>query len=171
MGLLFENAVPSHFGGVYVGTRIVIRPEFDADGGGPYASYTARIIAHEVAHYYWWGSAQWINEGMAELMELAIERLVGTVKLVDITDVPCEFARNLKELEELAPKGGEPGFGCYYSLGRGLFVNLLRTLGEDAFWEGARNLYAASPGAGVEEVRQAFGANVVVVIDRWYEGR
>ena len=131
-----------------------------------------RLIAHEVAHYYWLGNADWIDEGMAELMEWVIEnRRVGTpVRLVDVTDVPCKFARSLKELEELAPKGGEPAHICNYSLGRGLFVNLLRTLGEDAFWEGARNLYAASPGAGVEEVRQAFGANVGVVIDRWYEG-
>ena len=172
VGLLYENSVASYAAGQhFIGENIAIRPEFDADGGGPYASYAPRIIAHEVAHYYWWGNVRWINEGMAELMELAIERLVGTVKLVDITDVPCKSARSLKELEEIAPKGGEPAFICNYSLGRGLFVNLLRTLGEDAFWEGARNLYAASGGAGVEEVRQAFGANVVVVIDRWYEGR
>ena len=172
VGLLFENAVPSHFGGVHVGTHMVIRPEFDMYDGSP------RLIAHEVAHYYWRGSADWIDEGMAELMASAIEnRRVGTpMNPMDITDVPCEFARSLKELEELAPRGGEPAHRCNYSLGRGLFVNLLRTLGEDAFWEGARNLYAASldadfgAGVEVEEVRQAFGANVGVVIDRWYEG-
>ena len=60
------------------------------------------------------------------------------------------------------------------SFGEGLFVSLLRALGEDAFWDGARSLYAASldadGGAGVEEVRQAFGADASDVIDRWYEG-
>ena len=81
---------------------------------------------------------------------------------------------------------GEPAFDCNYSLGERLFVDLLRTMGEDAFWDGARNLYAASralnaaspngetAGAGIEEVRQAFGAassgDAAETLARWYEG-
>ena len=149
---------------------MAIRPEYDVDG----VSASPRLIAHEVAHYYWRGNADWIDEGMAELMELAVEnRRVGTpINPIDVTDVRCEFIRNIKELEEVAPEQGEDAFRCNYAFGRGLFVHLLRALGEDAFWEGARNLYAASLDkyAGIEEVRQAF-PEAGILIKRWYEGR
>ena len=167
VGLLFENATSGSAAGTNFGTSIVIRPEYDAGEG------SAHIIAHEVAHYYWNANADWIDEGMAELTASAIEnRRVGTP--INVTNSPCGFVQSLKDLEELAPERGEDAFICNYSLGERLFISLLWTLGEDAFWEGARRLYAASldagGGAGVEEVRQAFGANVGVVIDRWYEG-
>ena len=168
VGLLFENALDPWAGGTNFGTYIVIRPKHDTREGSPH------LIAHEVAHYYWAGSADWIDEGMAELMASAVEnRRVGTP--INLTNTPCRFARSLKDLEALAPKRGEDAFSCNYSLGEGLFVSLLRTLGEDAFWEGARKLYAASlradDGAGIEEVRQAFGPEASDVIARWYEGR
>ena len=99
---------------------------------------------------------------------MAVEnRRVGTQ--INVTRAPCEFAQNPKALEELAPERGDDAFIRNYSLGEGLFVSLLRTLGEDAFWERARNLYAASPGAGIEEVRQAFGPKASNGIG-WYEG-
>ena len=144
---------------------MAIRPEYDVDG----VSASPGLIAHEVAHYYWIGNADWIDEGMAELMELAIEnRRIGTP--IDFTNTRCWFAQSIKELEELAPEQDDDAFICNYSLGEGLFVHLLRALGEDAFWEGARRLYAASPGAGIEEVRQAF-PEAGVLINRRYEGR
>ena len=167
VGLLFENALDPWFGGTNFGTHIVIRQKYDTGEGAPH------LIAHEVAHYYWRGSADWIDEGMAELTASAIEnRRVGTP--INVTNSPCGFVQSLKELEALAPKPGEDAFRCNYSLGEGLFVSLLRALGENAFWEGARYLYAATldvgDDAGVEEVRQAFGADASDVIDRWYEG-
>ena len=160
VGLLYENSVASHAAGTNFWGFIAIRPEYDTDDGDHYGYSAARIIAHEVSHYYWRGNADWIDEGVANLMESAIEnRRVGTP--IDFTRRSCEFARSLKELEERAPRKGTPAFICNYSLGEGLFVSLLRTLGEDAFWEGARRLYVASldadGGAGIEEVRQAFG--------------
>ena len=166
VGLLFENALAPWVGGANFGTYIVIRQKYDTGEGAP------RLIAHEVAHYYWFGNADWVDEGMAELTASAIEnRRVGTP--INVTNSPCGFVQNLKDLEALAPKRGEPAFSCNYSLGKRLFVSLLRTLGEDAFWEGARRLYAASLGAnlGIENVRQASGADASDVIDRWYEGR
>ena len=170
VGLLFENAVShSDFAGTNFGTHIAIRPKHDVDDSG----YAPRLIAHEVAHYYWTDNAVWINEGMAELMEAAIEnRRIGTP--LNVARPPCPFVRSMAALEALAPEKGEPAFWCNYSLGERLFVSLLRTLGEDAFWEGARRLYAASlaapDGAGIEEVRQAFGADAGGVIALWHEG-
>ena len=168
VGLLYENALSSHAAGGNNRTIMVIRPEYDRTEYDVYGGYSPGIIAHEVAHYYWRGNADWVDEGMAELMASAIEnRRVGTP--VKVTRPPCEFAQSLKELEALAPKPGEDAFRCNYSLGEGLFVSLLRTQGKDSFWEGARNLYTASPGAGIEEVRQAFGPKASNVIG-WYEG-
>ena len=166
VALLFENPAFGPFNGVNnLGNHIVIHPNHDAD---------ARLIAHEVAHYYWLGSADWIDEGMAELTASAIEnRRVGTP--VNFANQPCVVARSLKAWEELAPGRRKANPYCPHSLGERLFVSLLRTLGEDAFWEGARKLYAASldadGDAGIEEVRQSFGADADEVIDRWYEGR
>ena len=160
--LLYENVTGSAGGVNFGGTHIAIRPEYEG---------YAHIIAHEVAHYYWLGNADWVDEGMAELMASVIEnRRVGTP--VKFTPPPC--ARNLKALEALAPGWDDPGHICNYSIGERLFVSLLLTLGEDAFWEGALNLYAASldsdGGAGIEEVRQAFGPDAGEVIDFWYTG-
>ena len=166
VGLLFENAFNPLVTGSHFGTIMALSPEYDAGEGAPLS------IAHETAHYYWIWNTFWIDEGMAELMKLAVEnRRVGTpITPIDFTNNLCKFAQNLKELEDLATEPGEDAFICNYSLGRGLFVHLLRTLGEDAFWEGARRLYAASGDAGIEEVRQAFGPEASDVIARWYEG-
>ena len=139
VGLLVENALPARFAGLHAGSHIVIRPKFDVDNYGSYPGFPPYLIAHEVAHYYWRGSADWINEGMANTMAATIEnRRVGS-PLYTLTDVDCRFAA------------------------------LLRTLGEDAFWDGARNLYNASGGANIniEAIRHAFGADADNVIARW----
>ena len=173
--------------GINYGSHIALLPEYDADDGSYAAGISPRLIAHEVAHYYWRGGAGWLVEGMAELMASAIEnRRVGTP--VNITMPPCKFARSIMDLEALP---SEQPWTCSYSLGERLFVSLLRTLGEDAFWDSARNLYVSSrapyglsrahwlyymslgllDSANIEEVRQAFGADASDVIARWYGGR
>ena len=145
VGLLYDMALfddkddDSSFAGIHAGSYIAIRSEFDVDDGGSDADFPPYLIAHEVAHYYWAGSAAWINEGMANTMAEAIEnRRVGR-PLYNLTDVDCRFAA------------------------------LLRTLGEGAFWEGVRKLYSASGGAdiSIEDIRQAFGADADDVIARW----
>ena len=188
VGLLFEDVFGdgSSAAGINYGTHIALSHEHDSDDGRSFASVSPRFIAHEVAHYYWKNSAVWLDEGMAELMASTIEnRRVGTP--INVTNDSCEFARSIKEMEALP---SEQRWTCSYPLGEGLFVSLLRALGEDAFWEGARSLYAEARSpvgvsqalwldymsrglldpAGVEEVRQAFGPDASDVIARWYEG-
>ena len=158
--LLFENALPDWAGGVNRFSHITIRPEYDL---------YAHIIAHEVAHYYWFFNADWLDEGMAEVMASVIEReRVGSP--VKATNAPCGVVESIMELEALAPEQGEPGFRCNYSLGEGLFLDLLQQLGEDAFWDGVRGLHATSQlhNVGVEDVRQAFGPDADAIISRWY---
>ena len=178
VGLLFEDAVAGDFAaGTNFQTHIAIRARYDVDNAGFDSSFTPHLIAHEVAHYYWEENANWVDEGMADMMASAIEnRRSGSP--VAATNSPCAFAESVAELEELAPEEGEAAYVCNYSLGERLFVDLLRTMGEDAFWEGARDLYAVSQsgatGAGIAEVRQAFGADAAdgggEAIARWYDG-
>ena len=177
VGVVYDESA-SDFG-THFATYIGIHPTYEAD---------THLLAHEVAHYYWRDfNSDWIHEGMAELMVLAIEnRRVGTP--VKVTRRPCRYARSIKELEEIAPERGEPAFSCNYSLGEGLFVSLLRALGEDDFWEGARRLYYGARSDSywdrdssqyvapvvrdsdldIEDVRQAFGPEASEVIARWY---
>ena len=166
VGLHYDDYIPG--AGVTNGIdRITIRAKYDSDD----SRWGRLALAHEVAHFYWFWGAGWINEGMAQLMASAIEnRRVGTP--IDFTSGgPCGLARTVTKLEALS---NEQYIACMYWIGEGLFVSLLRTLGEDAFWEGARRLYAATldadGGARIDEVRQAFGADASNVIDRWYEG-
>ena len=182
VGLLYEDAVAGAFAaGTNFQTHIAIRPKYDVDNSSFDASFAPHIIAHEVAHYYWEENANWVDEGMADMMASAIENR-RTESPIIATNPPCAFAESVAALEELAPEEGEPAYACNYSLGERLFVDLLRTMGDDAFWEGARNLYAASQsetagetGAGIEDVRQAFvGADAAsdagASIARWYDG-
>ena len=167
VGLLYEDFL-GPWAGANFGTHIAIGTRYDVDDDSFAADIAPRFIAHEVAHYYWSGNAAWIDEGLADTMATAIEnRRVGAPLNVN---APCPFAQSLKELEKLAPEQGDDAFICNYSLGERLFVSLLRTLGEDAFWERARSLYAAPPGAGIKAVRQAFGADASDVIALWHEG-
>ena len=161
--LLFENATSGAGGNSTA--YIVIRPEYDSDD----ASFAPHIIAHEVAHYYWVDGAFWIGEGMAELMAAVIES-ERTGRPVRARNAPCRVVENIMELEALAPEYDEPANACYYSLGEGLFLDLLQRLGEDAFWDSARKLYAESllHSVGIEDVRQAFGPDANGIISRWY---
>ena len=168
VGLLYDDVDTGGAGYTDGISSITIRPKYDSDD----IQWGRITLAHEVAHFYWFVNAGWINEGMAQLMASAIEnRRVGTP--IDFTyGGPCKFARTVSELEALPYN---QYMGCFRWIGERLFVSLLRTLGEDAFWEGARRLYAASldadDGAGIQEVRQAFGPEASDVIARWYEGR
>ena len=183
VGVLFEEAVTSSFAGTNFGTHIAIRPKYDVDDGSDEADFAPTNIAHEVAHYYWGGSADWVDEGMANLMEVAIEnRRTGAPMLP--TNSPCGYVDDIAHLESLRPSDAALAFGCNYSLGERLFLDLHRTLGESAFWNGARSLYDMSlvdkPNdrrdgtfLTIDHVRMAFGGEsesaATTVISRWHD--
>ncbi len=182
-GLLYEDAVLGGFAGTNFGTHMAILPEYDVDEGGHEAEFAVQIIAHEVAHYYWNRSSEWIDEGLAEFMASVAD---GTraARPLDVLNPPCAHASSIAELEDLAPPADADTFVCNYSLGERLFADLSRALGGPVFQEGLRRLYLLSevedgadefPGTslGIEHVRQAFGSEAGatgIVIARWYEG-
>ena len=162
-------------------------------GGGPRGIITfapghgedRRLIAHELAHVYWPFYPPWIAEGAAEFMASRVAEL----QLLPA----CSLASTLGALDRLAAANIEAsgdvyrGSGCAYSLGRGLFLDLHETLGDEAFRRGFLRLYLAmrdeaheAACAGVERgacyVRRAFAGDAASasaalaapVIDRWY---
>ena len=183
VGLLFEEAVSGSFAGTNFGTHIAILPEYDVDDGSHESEFTGQTIAHEVAHYYWSGNPDWIDEGASELMAAASESL-RTGRPLDATNYPCAYAGDLAALVSLDASRDSKEFGCNYSLGERLFVDLYLTLGEEKFREGFRNIYLASAieddsddriGTAVDigHLREAFSSSdegADAVIARWYDG-
>ena len=182
VGLLFENAVSGSFAGTNFGTHIAILPKYDVDDGSHEAEFTGQSMAHEVAHYYWSGNADWIDEGAAELMA-SVSESMRTGRSIDSNNYPCAHAGDIADLESLEAGRDTSEFRCNYSLGERLFVDLYHTLGDEKFREGFRNLYLASEvedaenlrrtSVGIEHVREAFsfaGEGPNAAIARWYDG-
>ena len=183
VGLLYANAVAGSTAGTNFGTHIGILPEFDVDDGSREAAFAVRIIAHEVAHDYWRGNANWVDEGAADLVASIIEG-ARNGHPIEVSRTPCVYARNIAELESLIFARDDVEFECNYSLGERLFVDLYRTLGAERFRQGFRELYLASKrehdtdnnrgtSVGVGHVKEAFrlddgAANIVIA--RWYDG-
>ena len=156
-------------------------PEF---GAGGYSKEThiflqreqrvnAYAIAHELAHFYWgYGGSFWVNEGAADLLAFSNLQLGHLNSL-------CTETRTIVELEQSSTRSAVPLL-CSYSLGMRLFADLERSLGENKFRQGFRNLYLAQRDAGywgVDQVVAAFEAvdnvpegSVGRVFGRWYYG-
>ncbi len=183
IGLLYENAVSSTAAGQNFGTHMAILPDYDTPEETDDTGFSGFLIAHEVAHYYWSGNSEWVDEGAAEFMASAIES-VRTGRPIEATNSPCVYADNIAQLESLDITRDDSAFGCNYSLGERLFLDINRTLGDARSREGFRQLYLASEveddtdgyagtSLGIEQVREAFGTEdgaVDTVIARWYDG-
>ena len=183
VGLLYEHAVSGSTEGTNFGTHIAILPEYDVDDGSGQAMFAGTVIAHEVAHYYWGGNADWIDEGAADFVAAIIEG-IQTGRPPEVSSPPCAYAGSIAELESLEIERGDAEFECNYSLGLRLFMDLYRTLGSERFRQGFRELYLASvvdDGAddhrgtspGIRHVKEAFRSEdgaAEEVIARWYDG-
>ena len=184
VGLLYEDAVSGGFAGTNFGTHIAILPKYDVDDGSYEAEFAPHSTAHEVAHYFWSGNADWIDEGVADFMASTIENR-RTENPVGVTNDPCAYARSIAELESLTPEQDVDFnvFGCNYSLGERLFVDMYRTAGDNTVWKGLRELYDKSlaeddaddlkgTAVSIEHLREAFQSDLEVstTIARWYDG-
>jgi len=187
VALLFENAVVGSFAGTNFGTHMAVRPEYDVDDGSHEAESVPHTIAHEVAHYYWRGNRDWVDEGASEFMA-SIAESSRTGRPARASNPPCGHVSTIQDLEGLNAARSSDAFGCNYSLGERLFADLYRGLGEARFRQGLRNLYllsqieddddaqAGTP-VGIDDIREAFSAAadhatplVDVTVARWYDG-
>ena len=190
VGWLVGEAVTPTFGGNNFGTHIATLPKYDVDDGSDTAEFAGHVVAHEVAHYYWNGNSNWVDEGAADLMASLAEH-ARTGQPVGVTNTPCGYVRAIAALESLdvsAEDGADSAFDCNYALGERLFVDLYRRLGDEDFRQGLRNLYLMSDvgneeemqdntAVGIEHVRTAFkdveGVDdqvVDMITARWYDG-
>ena len=187
VGYLFGEAVTPSSAGTNFGTHIASLSKYDVDDGSRESEVAGVHIAHEVAHYYWNGSSDWIDEGAAEFMA-AVAEYTRTGQPVGVTNVPCGYAHTIAELERLAPSQGDEAFTCNYALGERVFVDLYRSFNEDRVRRGLRNLYQLSQAEGEDDtesgtevgmshLREAFrmGADIAapvvnVITSRWYDG-
>ena len=184
IGLLYEDAVSGGYAGTNFGTHIAVLPKYDVDDGSHEAKFAPHVIAHEVAHYLWSGNADWIDEGVSDFMASSVENM-RTGNSIGVTNDPCAYARSIIELKALAPDADADYdvFSCNYSLGERLFVDMYRILGEDAIWQGLRELYAKSlveeedddlkgTALGIKHIREVFRSapGSPVTIRRWYDG-
>ena len=179
--LLFADASKPGYAGTNYESHIVINKGYDVDDGSQLANHLLATIAHEVAHYYWRSNSDWIDEGMATLLEANAE-YARTGKQIATTYQPCSAFDNIAQLDRAKPSIGTPNFICNYALGERLFIELLDALGSRAFSNAAKSLYlestvedsnpTAGTEVGIDEMRRLFGKNAggATVIWRWYDG-
>ena len=139
--------------------------------------------AHEVAHYYWSGNEDWVDEGAADFIASVVQR-ARTGQPIGVTNLPCGYAGSIAELESLGISRGGIEFRCNYSLGERIFVDLYLALDDERFRQGLRALYLASEieddaddrrgtSVGIDHIGEAFRLDdeaESTVIARWYNG-
>ena len=170
VALLYADTVKGSYAGHNSGASIVILPKYDL----PDQEYAQKITDHEVAHYYWTGNEQWIDEGMSEFMAstfLAHRR--GTRVLPD--NKPCHPFKSISQIPNT-----ETTHTCSYSLGERLFIDLHDTVGREEFRTTMSAFYRDSPAQsialnqlapekGITHIRTHFPSPAAQqVIDRWY---
>ena len=188
VGILFKDAVHAAEGsaGTNFGNVIAQRAKYDVDDDSPDARHLPELTAHEIAHFYWGGDEDWIDEGAATFMEFIVENARTGAPLV-ADHYPCPFFDTLSKLDRANPRYPTnvalwPEFRCNYSMGERLFLDLYRTLGLEQFQQGFRNLWLTVNSnyvyGGIEEVETAFKKDaspevitaVDSVINAWYDG-
>ena len=188
VAVLFSDAFPCCAPAINWGTHIISLIRWDVDEDDDAAEYSAMLMAHEVAHYYWRDNAFWVNEGTANLMAIRSEQ-ARTGRPMDPMAALCPDARYLLRLDEMTSTGEEFDFECHYSLSERLFLDLHRNMDEDVFFTGFRRLHQLSVEDAPEDgclgtrltdchVRSAFTGladsetdDVVDrIVSRWYDG-
>ena len=166
------------FGDPYVITGSEIRIRLDEECDEAFAS-----IAHEVAHAWFHGSepADWIDEGLANIMELQVAAPDGEDGPAYPPITFCDSYRNIAELERGAPGrigGDQPvGFRCNYLLGNGIFGALMEHHGDSEFnirlvQLARRKESPTYTPHTIADIRRALGSDptTLEIINTWYSG-
>ena len=148
---------------------------------------TFGMIAHEVAHTWFWGEHPWLDEGLANSLEYQIREDHPEEGPIHLPVTYCATYRNIAELERANPgvmaTNSASDFTCNYTLGDGIFDSLRKHLGTEAFNQGIAQLSAGNitggllsrsmTGSTMEDVRRAMGNDdkAMEIIDTWYSGQ
>ena len=173
--ILNEKAVTREYAGTNFGFAFSYLPEYEAAHGTQEWRHLQTGFVHETAHYFWTGNEDWIDEGLANIVEYQFGLQMGLShgQLQPDRD-GCE-AHDLEMLSGWNPHRSEyDRFGCNYYLGQLLFQDLLESVGAAAFTEMLREYYPLSLEAreadrtpGIAEIRQVFTEQDNIIDYHW----
>ena len=151
--LISDEALPGFAAGAHFGTHITLSADYDTDDRDEYPGKRGGIvIAHEVAHYYWFNDTDlWIDEGAADFISALIEyRRVGRAMEPDAP--PCSYYNSIFHLELSQPELSSWGGLCHYSLGERVLHDLHTHLEQEAFFDAFRAVYASASAEGAGDI-------------------
>lgn len=160
--IVFDPRAVSHdFFGTNHEYAVGIEEESSDDGPATLRS----ALYHEVAHYWWRGNVDWIDEGMSDTIATTVSRTNGGEWEAQPNRRKECTTRNISSLGHT--RKGEDQFYCNYYLGEKLFRQLQDEMTPWEFTAAIQALYFASQAkprpqsryeyrADIEEVRQAF---------------
>ena len=171
--LLDDGAIIDGFSGVNYGQAIAYTKQGE-DGSDREKMYFTLGMTHEIAHYYWRSSEDWLDEGMANTIEHTFGRMLHMPPGMLRTNQEGCTTTSLQALIQIDPASHQPEFLCNYYLGERLFKELQETMGEQPFKAAAQELYQLTLTArgneitaGIEEVSQAFDSKTDLVHTHW----
>ena len=177
--MLDENAVIDKYAGTNYGFAFSYLPKYEVTQQGTREWRRFRLgFVHEAAHYFWSGNEDWIDEGLANIIEYQFGLQMGLSHgQLQTKRENCE-AHDLKMLSEWDPDSSERDrYHCAYYLGQPLFQDLLASMDAETFAASLREYYQLSLEAqegdltpGIAEVRKAF-AGQDAIIDRHWSGK
>ena len=141
VGVLLGDVVKQGAPAQNFGTHIGMLARYDVEQDHYTADYSAILLTHEVAHYYWVDNSFWLDEGLANLVGVIAEHARSGRPLEPVARL-CREARDIRTLYRRPSH--EFAFECYYSLGERFFLDLYRNLDESVFLAAFRNLYGLS---------------------------
>ena len=170
--VLDEEAVVESFAGTNYGFAVSYVPKYEHSWSTP-EWYRLQVgLVHEVAHYYWGGNKDWIDEGMADIIEYQYGAQNGLSRgQLKNRRGDCE-AHDLAMLSEWNPPKSDQQFRCNYFLGWMLFQAMLESMGTGAFSTKMGELYQLSlvSTIGVDAVRLVFSHQLDIIALHWSGG-
>ena len=140
--LVADDVLPSFVAGAHFGTHIAIPTRFDVEDRGEHpGDWAGILLAHEVAHYYWFSDHPlWVIEGAADFMAGVSEyHRVG--RRMDPDNVPCSYYQSLLHLELAKPELSSYGGLCHYTLGERMLLDMHETIDDAGFFLSFRDFH------------------------------
>ena len=140
--LVADDVLPSFAAGAHFGTHIAIPTRFDVEDRSEYpGDWAGTLLAHEVAHYYWFSDHPlWVDEGAADFMA-GVSEFHRVGRRMDPDNVPCSYYQNLLHMELSKPELSSYGGLCHYTLGERMFLDMHRTIGDAGFFLSFRSFH------------------------------
>ena len=169
--LLSNKALGPDDAGVNYGWAIGSSPDYEQDKDSEEGEFLQATLAHEVAHYFWLGNVDWIDEGLAATIELLYAQSIG------LADQDIYHACTIQSLEDLSEQEvlTDEDRLCDYRLGADLFLELRGNMTEAEFSQLLGEFYSLTREEqgqelipGIETVRAAFPNHLGIVDKHWY---